>query len=252
VPKRSPKLPVHAVSGGFNLAAPLLALERGDFPKSPFRLPAIKPEFKISEAVWRRSESGYARQLTRTMRTKVLDATRRFIHWEEFERRSEPLAKSKEEIEVWKKAAAHLRNAAMAAVQGSDARRYALSLLEDEFRTNLGGDTAELIGKVALLEFCCASVLRELETQKTYESEWGRWIKHLADIMKDNEWLVSVRKDAGNKSRSDIQSPFVIFVRELQRCLPSGCKRPTHSDSALAEAISNVVHVGAQKPSRDA
>ena len=46
-----------------------------------------------------------------------------------------------------------------------------------------------------------------------------------------------VRKDAGNKSKSDKQSPFTLFVWELQKCLPKGCKYPTQSKSALAKAI---------------
>ena len=46
-----------------------------------------------------------------------------------------------------------------------------------------------------------------------------------------------VRKDAGNKSRSDKQSPFVLLVRELQHCLPPGCKYP------------NTLMLGWQRPS---
>jgi hypothetical protein len=252
VPRRSPKLPVYAVSGGFNLAAPLFALKRGDFPKFPFRLPDIKPEFKIFPADWSRIESGYERQLTHTMRAQLLDATRRFLYLEAFERRSEPLAKTKKAIEAWKKAAADLRNALTVAPEGSDASRYAIFLLEEEFRANKRDGIDALISEVVWLEICCALVQRRLEAQKPHQSEWVRWIQRLAGIMNDNAWSVSVRKDAGNKSRSDIQSPFVIFVGELQRCLPSECKRPTHSDSALADAIGKVVHVGAQKASRDA
>ena len=68
--------------------------------------------------------------------------------------------------------------------------------------------------------------------------------------MKENELPTRVRKDAGNKSKSDKQSPFVIFVRELQRCLPANCKRPTHSDGALADAIYTALKIGAQNASR--
>ena len=90
---------------------PPLAIARGDFPKSPFRLPGIKREFKISGADWKRIESGYKHQLAHAVRTKLLDATRGFIYWDEFEGRAEPLAETKKHLEVYEKAARNLGNA---------------------------------------------------------------------------------------------------------------------------------------------
>ncbi len=46
-----------------------------------------------------------------------------------------------------------------------------------------------------------------------------------------------VRKDAGNKSKNDDQSAFVMFLWEMQECLPAACRRSSHSKGALADAI---------------
>jgi hypothetical protein len=40
----------------------------------------------------------------------------------------------------------------------------------------------------------------------------------------------------------------VIFVRELQQCLPTDCIYPKHSDGALAEAISKALKSGLKRP----
>ena len=63
---------------------------------------------------------------------------------------------------------------------------------------------------------------------------WRRWIRDLSKIMKDNSLSASVRKDSDKSTKL---SPFLVFIRELQKCLPEECNFPAHSDRALAEAI---------------
>jgi hypothetical protein len=75
---------------------------------------------------------------------------------------------------------------------------------------------------------------------------WRRWIRDLSKIMKDNSLPASVRKDS---DKSIKLSPFLVFVRELQKCLPEECNFPSHSDRALAEAIVRARRgFGAQTP----
>jgi hypothetical protein len=62
------------------------------------------------------------------------------------------------------------------------------------------------------------------------------WIRALAEVLEENQLPTKVRKDAGNKSNSDKQSPFTRFVWELQKCLPANCKVP-YAESALPTAI---------------
>jgi hypothetical protein len=243
VPKRSPKLPLHATRGGFDFWTPLLAAARGE-KVSRFR--GVKPEFKITAPDWERIEGAYGQRLTRATRTKVLEATRSFIYWEELERRAEPLEKSKKHIRGYKKTAKNLRADLMAAFDHSDATRYAVLNLDAALNASDG--LASLVCELAAFETCCEAVLSNLEIQEATERQWVRWIQHVAQIMNEDRLPTGVRKDAGNKSKSDRQSPFVIFVRELQHCLPRDCIYPKHSGGALAHAISKALKSGLKRP----
>jgi hypothetical protein len=88
------------------------------------------------------------------------------------------------------------------------------------------------------LDLACKRALSKLNPPSMLnlkEGEiWQVWIGQLSKIMKDNSLPTSVRKDSDKSAKL---SPFVVFVRELQKCLPEKCNFPTHSDRALAEAI---------------
>ena len=109
----------------------------------------------------------------------MLDATRGFIYLEEFERRSKSLAKTKKEIQVWGKAAGNLRKPIMAALDGSDASRYALTLLVNEYRrANQDDRFAAIIGGVGYLEVFCQLALTRLKGREHHEVQWVKWIQH--------------------------------------------------------------------------
>jgi len=61
-------------------------------------------------------------------------------------------------------------------------------------------------------------------------------IWQLTEIMREAGLPTGASKDT-DKSKSDEPSLFVALVRELQKCLPDGCRKTTHSDEALAGAI---------------
>jgi hypothetical protein len=70
---------------------------------------------------------------------------------------------------------------------------------------------------------------------------WNIWVNALTKIMKDSGLPYQVRKDT-DKNKSDVPSPFVKLVRELQNCLPQECRKFTQSDDALAQGIHRARH----------
>ena len=84
-----------------------------------------------------------------------------------------------------------------------------------------------LSGVLTSFRSACVSALRELEPLPSTRGllgdlgalpsfkegeEWALWIRRLTEIADDNSLPSGVRKDAGNKSKSDKQSPFTLFV----------------------------------------
>jgi hypothetical protein len=113
------------------------------------------------------------------------------------------------------------------------------------------GDVRQSDGRlfVALQDFltsfqlACDAALKDISEFPALKEgdEWSSWIRRLNRIAKDNGLPFEVRKDAGNKSKSDRQSSFTLLVKELQSCLPVECRRHTHSLGALATAISQAL-----------
>ena len=167
------------------------------------------------------------------MRTKVLEATRKYIKGEEIESKATPLAEARKQVEAYKKCAENLRTTLLA---DDDASSYAMLCVAQASR-RLGENGLAYAGRsVALLDKACDAALKELDSEIPLEPIWRLWIRALAEIKEENDLPTKVRKDVGNKSNSDRQSPFTCLVRELQKCLPSDCKLP-YATSALPTAI---------------
>jgi hypothetical protein len=66
---------------------------------------------------------------------------------------------------------------------------------------------------------------------------WKVWIDRLAEILSEVKLPVSVRNDR-SKSKDTKQSPFVLFVWELQARLPTECRCHAQSEASLADALS--------------
>ena len=64
---------------------------------------------------------------------------------------------------------------------------------------------------------------------------WEVWIWWLSIIMREHGLPYQVRKDL--RKPGQIESPFVVFVRELQKQLPTEIRRLEHSGDALGQAI---------------
>lgn len=228
--------------------------------KLPFASAGGEPDLTFSEADWQRIEQAYREPLSADVRSSVVEATQKFVYWEGFERKAEPVAKAQEFIAAYKRAAMGLQQA-MSTGGSSDARTSARYLVMKHFQDPRLSDKAgssyvgrfhTLTGVLTSFQSACIIALRELEPPPSTRGllgdlgalpsfrdgeGWALWIRRLTEIADDNALPHGVRKDAGNKSRSDKQSPFTLFVWELQKCLPKECKCPTQSKSALAKAI---------------
>ena len=214
------------------------------------------------EADWQRIQKAYGEHLSDSVRTTIVEATRDFLLFEVLEREAEPVANAEKRIAVCKKAAEGLR-CVMLSGRSSDAEAYVQYLIMKHFQdarlsnkagSSYVGSFYSLAGLLTSFILACDRALADLDRIPRKPSvgllgdlgappsieegrAWGLWILRLTGIMKANGLPTGVRKDAGNKSKSDKQSPFVLFVRELQHCLPERCKYPKHSNSALAKAI---------------
>jgi hypothetical protein len=212
------------------------------------------PDFAISQADWHRIERAYGVRLSENVRAAVDEVTKGFVRWEVFERKAEPMAKAQRLIKTLERAAGDFQNAMLRG--DSDAARYGRLLISKHFQEPRLSEKPSLFYSLnaVLTSFrsACAIALRELEPPPSTRGllgdfgampsfkegeQWALWIRRLTEIADDNSLPSRVRKDAGNKSKSDKQSPFTLFVWELQKCLPQGCKYSTQSKSALAKAI---------------
>ena len=235
-----------------------------DSPKVPFVSDnACDPTIDIDSAKCRQIEKIYGSFLPPNVRADIVRATEAFLFFEGFERTSEPLAKVKVILEAHDKAATRFFNELFAGPAAiSDGGVYAHHLIENNFKASqLGNDAAGLDALLNLLRAfyvsCNTSIkqLNEASPASNFRTgdAWTTWITRLTEILEAAKFPYSVRKDVGNKSNN--KSPFALFVWELQNCLPEECRRHTHPEAALADAISKAQSLarklGGNKPSHE-
>ena len=204
------------------------------------------PALDIDSAKWRQIEEAYGLSLPPNVRADIDRATQAFLFFESFERTAEPLAKVRVILEAHDKAATRFFNEIFASpFAGSDAGVYAHHLIEKNFKiSQISSDTARLDTLLDLLRafhIACNTSIKQLNEPSPSSNfrkgnAWTNWISRLTEILSGAKLPVAVRKDVGNKRRSDQQ--FTLLVWELQLCLPIECRRHTHSVATLADAIS--------------
>lgn len=64
---------------------------------------------------------------------------------------------------------------------------------------------------------------------------WGFWVHQISELLRERDLPTAV-----GKHRLDEQegSPFVLFIKELQACLPAGFSPPVYNSASLAQRIS--------------
>jgi hypothetical protein len=198
------------------------------------------PDLSISEVCWERIENGYGHKLPPEVRDRISGATYRLVFFAETEQRGAPVSAVRERIESIKTAAEGFRD-----VQ-SPAARYADHLI------NLNLDNRHKLHWHSMVIGCdrALSYLDDPKNQGRRKGDtWRAWVRGLISILKKENLPTEVRKDTDkNKTgkadktdkasdKTDKPSDFVIFVRELQKCIPPEYQRSTHSDGALAVEI---------------
>jgi hypothetical protein len=192
---------------------------------------------------WQKIERAYGQPLSADVRQDLVAAATSFVLFEESERTGSPLDDVQTTIEACRRYASKFQRGlpSLESVRGSYAQLFISKNFNDP---PLGDRLFEILHDLlASLEVACNAALKELSESRSFKKEgdaWGSWIRRLNRIMENNGLPADVRKDAGNKSKSDKHSPFTLLVGELQSCLPVKARRHTQSLGALATAIARV------------
>ena len=180
------------------------------------------------------------------LQADIVRASEAYLLADRFGRTGDFLAKVKVILESHDKAATRFFKELFAdhfAV--SDAGVYAHYLIENNFKASqLGKDAPGLDAFLNLLRafhIACNTSIKQLNdasSQARHEDAWAMWVSRLAEILKETKWPVSDGKDSSGKGKTPKPSVFVMFVWELQKCLPTECRRHTESEVALSDALS--------------
>jgi hypothetical protein len=210
----------------------------------------------LDDLEWQRIESACGWSIQPAVRSKILHATKQFLLFEPAERTVQSVSAAKINLEAYDKAATRFFNALFVDPSGpSDASAYAQSLIEQN-SSNLrqsGVSVFEaLLANLRTFHIACNTSIKQLNdpVSSAFQSgrAWRQWVVQLTDIVDGASLPTAVRKDVGGKSKNDDQSPFARFVSELQKILPEESQRHTHSEGALADAISEARKSGGITP----
>ena len=192
---------------------------------------------------WQKIERAYGRKLSGDVRSACFIATVSFVLFEESERTGSPVAHVRTTIEACKKRASELQKALRSLETcGGGAQFFISKNFKDPPLRKRPFEV--LHGILTSLDAGCGAALTELSKYPSFKKHgdaWNSWLRKLNKILETHGLPSGVRKDAGNKSKTDKQSPFTLLVWELQSCLPVECRRPAHSPGALATAITRAL-----------
>jgi hypothetical protein len=231
-------------------------------PKIPMASAGGDSEIIISDKDWLRieNEKMYGHRLSPDTKNRIIEATKKFVYWEVFERNAPPLSEAHDWIRSAQEAASEFRRVllnmaparkrrrarcAPAALSVNSSRRsgesdvsvYANHLVRKNFNDPrlVQGDRLRHLGGV-LRSFvdACERALRDNESGYVEGESWNDWILSLTKILKAEQLPT---KASNSYSKSGASSPFVLLVEELQNRLPKEARRHDHSKEALARAI---------------
>jgi hypothetical protein len=192
--------------------------------------------FEIDAARWRLIEEACGASLQPNVRADIVRATEVFLFSQHFERTDEPIAKVKVILEAHDKAATRFFNELFGGASSfSEADVYAHHLIDNNFKpARLGRARADLDAFLDFLRafhIACNTAIKQLTdpSMDRTRNPWNNWLNRLAEIVEE---VKSLRGEGSGESNVD--HPFVQFVRELQKCLPSDCQRERE---AIAEAL---------------
>ena len=188
--------------------------------------------FEIDAANWRLIEEAYGASLQPNIRADILRATEVFLFSQNFERTDEAIAKVKVILEAHDKAATRFFNELFGGASSlSDAGVYAHHLIDNNLKpARLRSDKADFdvfLDFLRAFHIACNTAMKQLTNPSSDRRvrPWKIWLNRLAEIVEE---VKSLRGESG------VDHPFVQFVGELQKCLPSECQR---DQAAIADAL---------------
>jgi hypothetical protein len=214
-------------------------------PNLSFASAGGKPTLKISRSDWKRIETAYQHSLCETLRRNIRQATREFLEWAVFEGTVQTNSEAQARAQSIKAATREFRQAIFRCPSniGRDADLYArhlickhLALSSQKGRDGLQTFVLKFERDVSK---GCDLALRNLERDRESGFRkggmWNRWVRKLTATLKAKQLPIEARKDTDK--HTGLPSPFVCFLRELQKCIPTDFRRSIQSDGALAQAI---------------
>lgn len=192
-------------------------------------------ELEIADRDWRRIETAYGRPLSADLRDKIFLLTQSFINFAPFEQSAEPLKLARDRAEAWRRTAEGLRQELFSGSQ-SDAYVFAQSQVTRIFADqNLFHNLAGILTSFAV---ACQQAIDFMEDPALPDhregEKWEKWVISLRTALREAGHPTGARKDSGDLGK---ESPFTMFVSELQKCVPETIQRYTKSTSGLASAI---------------
>ena len=230
-------------------------------PKLPFASAGKHPPLTISERDWKRIERVYGCQLSIPFREDVRKVTEEFLDCALLMNAAPPARQAAERIELIKNAAREFENVVLRrpANISHEADFYARSLILPyvNLPSQRGRDGLQTLALVMLeIRRACNRAIADYEKiiagigsagAANKGAAWDFWIRSLTELMKREDLPTAARKDT-DKQRH--QSPFVLFVCELQKCLPDEFRQSMHSTGALAKAIQSARRTSGPKKSQ--
>jgi hypothetical protein len=195
------------------------------------------PNVELSEQNWRKIEHALGAEISREVRTQLIDSTTRFLFWANYEKIGDPVSKTKTRISTVAKKAKELLQL-QAAIGNTNANLYAQMLIDRHLLGITKVDRYRHLTDIMIfIVEACKKAIEELSSEQVvFQSGqgWERWIEELTGILKNDGLPTKVRRDCDKAAKL---SPFVHFVKELQRHAVPAAIQPKHSPFGLAEAI---------------
>jgi len=197
--------------------------------------PGLIPTVRITERDWRSIETAYKHRLSPQVRKEVLEITNDYLLFADGESTAERVDFATDHVERLHKGAAAFWNEFR---QMSDS--HADSLIVENFSKRWGKDGFNLFSEMmqsflAICEFAPTELKNPANHGFRKGAQWSWWIRCLTEIMQEHGLPHQARKDP-DKNKTGKPSHFVLFLRELQRCVPVEIRRE-HSLEAIATAI---------------
>ena len=204
------------------------------------------PTATISPSDWKRIEGAYRHQISDDLREAIRDRTNIYLLYAQLENAAKPVADAEQYLRAIFKATRALSDAFHLPCE-ADARSHVNVLIKHSFSdarlksSDLNDSLHSFMGVLTSFQVACGQVKTRLEENRSSGfrpgATWNVCIRNLRSLLKERDLPSGYRKDI-DKNKTGKQSDFVIFVGELQECIPSEYRRGARYGTSLTELIS--------------